>query len=464
MRPVLLSLAVALLLAAPAAAAERTVTVPSPGPGPARFDRVEVTKIGPSRAGTVLVLMPGFQGGAGDFLLVGRDLVRARGRPAGVGGRPPLAAAGGHEGVRRRTRRSRLGAAGVRLLPRVARRLDHPAALRGAARRRPRVRARLGRRGRARGRAPRRAQRTPPGQARHPRRPLAGRLADDDLRGVGLRRAPGPPRRRRAGADRRRDAGLVHRSEPAGHARASSRSCAPAARSPTCSGSACRGPPASSPRPAPSPRYREPTAPSVGQAFPLLPAQFKPPVPATNRGLLGFAFDKDTSPDALSLIRVNAGRLAASGDPRDWEDGEVTPIRRLADAFSGAPNATEWYFPSKLRIDVDAAQFLVPNAQTRELGLRPRHLRSVDDPVYALQTDLTNGRVLRGARRVRAQLGLARARAPCSWTRRRPTRTSTRSRRPRRAAASCRRWCRSCGDSCAPTPGRASGWGARRPS
>ena len=64
------------MLAAPAAAAERTVTVPSPGPGPARFDRVEVTKIGPSRAGTVLVLMPGFQGGAGDFLLVGRDLVR----------------------------------------------------------------------------------------------------------------------------------------------------------------------------------------------------------------------------------------------------------------------------------------------------------------------------------------------------------------------------------------------------
>src|SRR5215210_3194775 len=76
MRTVLLSLAAALLLAAPAGAAERTVMVPSPGPGPARFDRVEVTKIGPSRARTVLVLVPGFLGGAGDFTLVGRDIVR----------------------------------------------------------------------------------------------------------------------------------------------------------------------------------------------------------------------------------------------------------------------------------------------------------------------------------------------------------------------------------------------------
>jgi pimeloyl-ACP methyl ester carboxylesterase len=30
---------------------------------------------------------------------------------------------------------------------------------------------------------------------------------------------------------------------------------------------------------------KEPTAPAIAQAFPLLPAQFKPPIPATNRGL-----------------------------------------------------------------------------------------------------------------------------------------------------------------------------------
>ena len=77
----------------------------------------------------------------------------------------------------------------------------------------------------------------------------------------------------------------------------------------------------------------------------------------------------------------------------------MTPVRRLADAFSGKPNATEWYFPDRLRIEVDAAQELRRNAQTRLLRLRPWHLHAVDRPLYAIETDLTGGRVLRGARR-----------------------------------------------------------------
>jgi hypothetical protein len=151
---------------------------------------------------------------------------------------------------------------------------------------------------------------------------------------------------------------------------------------------------------------REPTAPSIGQAFEPLPAQYKPPVPATNRALLGFAFDKDTSPLDPSL-QANVGRLAGSGEPRDWVDGDVTPLRRLAELFAGRPNATEWYFPDRLRIEVDAAQELRRNAQTRLLGLRPWHLAEVDRPLYAYQTDLMNGRVLRGARRF-----VARSRSP----------------------------------------------------
>ena len=43
----------------------------------------------------------------------------------------------------------------------------------------------------AAGRAPRRAQRAAPGQARDPRRPLARRLDDRRLRELGLRRPPG---------------------------------------------------------------------------------------------------------------------------------------------------------------------------------------------------------------------------------------------------------------------------------
>src|SRR5687767_6330214 len=43
---------------------------------PARYDRVLVTRFGPARARRVLVLVPGTNGGAGDFTLVARQLVR----------------------------------------------------------------------------------------------------------------------------------------------------------------------------------------------------------------------------------------------------------------------------------------------------------------------------------------------------------------------------------------------------
>jgi pimeloyl-ACP methyl ester carboxylesterase len=142
---------------------------------------------------------------------------------------------------------------------------------------------------------------------------------------------------------------------------------------------------------------KEPTAPSIAQSFPLLPAQFRPPIPATNRGQLGYAFDASTSPKALALIQVQAGMLGPNGD---WVDGEVTPIERLAQTFAQEPsNATEWYFPAKLSIDVDAANALTRNAQTDYLHLRPWHRRQVDLPLYALQTELSHGHVLRGARR-----------------------------------------------------------------
>jgi hypothetical protein len=142
---------------------------------------------------------------------------------------------------------------------------------------------------------------------------------------------------------------------------------------------------------------KEPTAPSIARSFPLLPAPFKPPIPATNRGLFGYAFDASTSPAALALIHVQAGTLGPNGD---WVDGEVTPIERLAQTFGQEPaNASEWYFPAKLSIDVDAANALERNAQTDYLKLRPWHRRAVDLPLYALQTDLTHGHVLRGAKR-----------------------------------------------------------------
>jgi hypothetical protein len=131
---------------------------------------------------------------------------------------------------------------------------------------------------------------------------------------------------------------------------------------------------------------KEPTAPSAVQAFPLLPAEFKPPIPATNRGAFGYAFDATTSPKALSLIHVQAGTLGPTGD---WVDGEVSPIARVAQTFAQEPaNATEWYFPAKLsdrrrrrqRAQPQRAGRLPEAASVAPSRRRPAALRPADRP------------------------------------------------------------------------------------
>jgi hypothetical protein len=77
MRSGLIGLILAVTLAGPAAAAETVTTIPgAEGPGPSRYDKVFVTKFGPKSARRVLVLMPGYYGGAGDFTLDARELVK----------------------------------------------------------------------------------------------------------------------------------------------------------------------------------------------------------------------------------------------------------------------------------------------------------------------------------------------------------------------------------------------------
>jgi pimeloyl-ACP methyl ester carboxylesterase len=142
-----------------------------------------------------------------------------------------------------------------------------------------------------------------------------------------------------------------------------------------------------------------PDAASKPQTFPLLPQAFKPDFPVTNEALLGHAFDADTIPKGLELLETHSGRLAASGDPRPWVDGELSPIQNLAATFWQEPgNAVEWYFPDRLRLDVDGMSPLKRGPVATLLGLRPFHVGQVDKPLYAYQTDLTSGRVLRGAR------------------------------------------------------------------
>ena len=103
-RPALAVLVVAVFFVAawPAAAAEPYRAVKgAPGPGPSQYDKVYVQRFGSSKAKRVLVLVPGFLGGAGDFRLIARDIVR-RVKGCRCGHRSPAAGVRGHVGVRDR--------------------------------------------------------------------------------------------------------------------------------------------------------------------------------------------------------------------------------------------------------------------------------------------------------------------------------------------------------------------------
>lgn len=140
----------------------------------------------------------------------------------------------------------------------------------------------------------------------------------------------------------------------------------------------------------------EPSAPSLLQAFPLLPAALKAPVPATNAGQFGYVFDHKTGPKNLALIQIRSGSLGPDGN---WIDNGPTPIARAAALFAHEPgNAVDWFYPSRLNLDVDAASPMRMTKAARRLGLRLEHTRQIKVPLYALETSLTHGNVLKGAR------------------------------------------------------------------
>jgi hypothetical protein len=77
-------------------------------------------------------------------------------------------------------------------------------------------------------------------------------------------------------------------------------------------------------------------------------------------------------------------------------------IARLASAFGQLqPQIAEWYFPNRLELDSFGANSMKRDAVTRFLGLRLWHTREINVPLFAYQTDLTGGGVIRGARAVR---------------------------------------------------------------
>jgi hypothetical protein len=160
----------------------------------------------------------------------------------------------------------------------------------------------------------------------------------------------------------------------------------------------------------------DPNGRSLGQESGLLDAfKLTPPVPVTNLGQYGFALNVGSSPPALAAAQAHLGTgIDSTGAVRGWNGaGALTPIKRFAQMFSGMgvtdADGTEWYFPQRLTDDLHAVANGTPSAAERVLGLKatlgrklPRGLM-----IYAFETSLgyANGRrlVIRGARRLAAQ-------------------------------------------------------------
>lgn len=155
-----------------------------------------------------------------------------------------------------------------------------------------------------------------------------------------------------------------------------------------------------------------PDEPSIGWQSPLIPANLKPPVQPTNAAQYGYALDTETSPDGLELVQLHMGHLAESGDPRDWEDGELVPVERAARMFSGpegveSMDGTAWYHPQRLSIDSDAVNGGIRNPAQEVLDVHAIHGDDLDLPIFALETSFGAGRVLNGARLLAEQSGMS---------------------------------------------------------
>ena len=154
--------------------------------------------------------------------------------------------------------------------------------------------------------------------------------------------------------------------------------------------------------------------PSLGQQFGLLPADLKPPVPATNAGQYGYALDVGTSPAGLGAAQAHLGQLAPSGDPRGWISDEITPLKRYATMFSGFPlkslDGTAWYHPLRLTIDAGAVANGNANPAQDVLGVKATHGADLpkDLRILAFGASLGGPRVGDAAHALAKQSGIPR--------------------------------------------------------
>ncbi len=393
-RLVLLTFLAALVLAAPAEGATQTYTPMrgAPAPGPAKYDKVWVAKIGPSSAKHVFVMVPGTTGAAGSLTPVGADIKARLGKGwqvwvpdrrevafqdvSGLVARDPAVAGDYYLGFKYK----RVKGADVPYTRKwgMAVALNDLHRVVAKARARGRRQVVLG--GHSLGASEAIAYASWDFKGRAGYRDLAGVvLIDGGELGAFSGGKVGPL----SLASARRQKRAIDRGEPFGDILGI-------------------GIPEIAPIFATvASLYAsvDPNGVSALQDNPLVPAYLRPPVSATNEAFLGNIFDADTSPPGFGSLRFRGGKLATSGDPRPWVNGEKTPIPRFSKAFSAIrPTAAEWYFPKRLTLDTSGADAMRRNRVTKLLGIRTWHTARIDVPLYAYQTDLTSGGVLAGAR------------------------------------------------------------------
>jgi pimeloyl-ACP methyl ester carboxylesterase len=159
--------------------------------------------------------------------------------------------------------------------------------------------------------------------------------------------------------------------------------------------------------------HMEPDAVGPLQSWSLLPDDLKPPVTATNQGAYGYALDTETSPPGLVAAQAHLGHLAASGDPRPWDDaGELTPVDRYARMFSGTGleslDGTAWYHPQRLTDDSGAVADGNANPAQAVLDVHATHGSDLRHgmKIYSFAAALGDGRVLDAAEALAAQSGI----------------------------------------------------------
>lgn len=122
-----------------------------------------------------------------------------------------------------------------------------------------------------------------------------------------------------------------------------------------------------------------------------LPDAIRPDRELTNAGLLGWLVDEHA---ALPGYAVNSGHL----DNGDWVDEGRTPLHRVATAMAASDvTAWEWYSPHRLALDYHGTAAYTDDDVTRTLGLPLRHVHAINVPLYAFQSNLTNGTVCTAA-------------------------------------------------------------------